>query len=191
MTGLGDRLLDVAEATGRIPEGHRRAAVAMALRDGEVLLMQRAEREDDPWSGQVSLPGGHAEEADGSLTGTALRETLEEVGVDLSGSRVAGALEPVRARVRGVPIDTTILPVVFEVEGEVELTLGPEAQAAFWFPLERAAAGELDSTLRYPKGEVVVQLPCWEFEGHVVWGLTHGILSVLAGLDPRWSAPDA
>ena len=191
MTGLEDRLLAVAEATGRIPEGHRRAAVAIVLRDGEVLLMQRAECEGDPWSGQVSLPGGHAEDGDDSLTGTALREALEEVGADLSESRLAGALEPVRARVRGVPIDTTILPVVFEVEGEPELTLGPEAQAAFWFPLERAVAGELDSTLRYQRGEAVVQLPCWEFEEHVVWGLTHGILSVFTGLDPRWPAPDA
>ena len=189
MTGLEQRLLGVAEAVARIPKDHRHAAVAIILREGEVLLMQRAEREGDPWSGQVSLPGGHAEAADGSLTDTALRETLEEVGADLSSSRLLGALEPVRARVRGVPIDTTILPVVFEVEGEVELALGPEAQAAFWFPLERAALGELDSTFSYPKGEVVMKLPCWEFEGQVVWGLTLGILSALTPLDPR-STPD-
>ena len=184
MTDLAARLLAVPEAEAKIPETHRRAAVAIALRGREVLLMKRAEREDDRWSGQISLPGGHEEEDDGDLAVTATRETREELGVDLTRARLLGALAPVRARARGVPLETTILPAVFTVEGELEFALGPEAQAAFWFPLDRAAAGELDSIHRYLHDDIVVQLPSWEFEGHVVWGLTHGILSGLLALDP-------
>ena len=179
MIDLSQHLLEVAEAEGDIPTSHRRAAVAIALRGDEVLLMKRAERSGDRWSGQISLPGGHAEAGDADLVATATRETREEVGADLSGARLLGALAPVRAKVRGVPIDTTILPAVFLVEEELELSLGPEAQAAFWFPLDRAAAGALNATYAYPRNGVVLQLPSWEFDGHVVWGLTHGILSSL------------
>lgn len=174
------RLLDPAEAEALIPEDHRRAAVAIALRGAEVLLMHRADRPDDRWSGQVSLPGGHAEPVDTDLTATAARETLEELGVPLG--EPVGALHPVQAKARGKPLATTILPVAYTVEGEVQVDLGPEAQAAFWLPLDRAAAGELDHPYRYQHGEISVQLPSWRFEEHVVWGLTHGILTDLLAL---------
>jgi len=174
------RLLDPAEAEALVPADHRRAAVAIALRGAEVLLMKRAERPDDRWSGQVSLPGGHAEPVDTDLAATAARETHEELGVTLSDP--VGALPPVQAKARGKPLATTILPAVYTLEGEVDVALGPEAQAAFWFPLDRAAAGDLDSPYRYEHGEVVVELPSWRFEEHVVWGLTHGILTDLLAL---------
>ncbi len=179
---LPPNLLTVPEAEAQIPAAHRRAAVAVALREREVLLMQRAEREGDRWSGQISLPGGHAEDADADLVATAARETREEVGVDLTHASLLGALAPVRDKARGKPLDTTILPAVFAVEGELEFDLGPEAQTAFWFPLDRAAAGEFDATYPYSEGGVVARLPSWEFGEHVVWGLTHRILSELLAL---------
>ena len=64
-----------------------RAAVAVILRerDGalEVLVIRRAERAGDRWSGHAALPGGKVSESDTSIDDTALRETLEEVGLDL------------------------------------------------------------------------------------------------------------
>ena len=44
----------------------RRAAVAIVLRNAgegviELLLIKRSEREDDPWSGHIALPGGRHE----------------------------------------------------------------------------------------------------------------------------------
>src|ERR1035437_8323829 len=64
------------------------AAVALILRetvDGEVelLFIKRAARGDDPWSGQIALPGGRHQASDQSLEDTAVRETLEEVGLEL------------------------------------------------------------------------------------------------------------
>ena len=80
------------DGTGDLPgAGARRAAVAVLLRGAsmgelEVLLMRRAIREGDRWSGQIGLPGGHEEDFDASLESTARRESLEEVGVDPGGS---------------------------------------------------------------------------------------------------------
>ena len=64
------------------------AAVALVLLEGpeglEILLIRRAERVDDPWSGQIAFPGGRYDVGDRDLETTAIRETREETGVDLS-----------------------------------------------------------------------------------------------------------
>jgi NTP pyrophosphohydrolases including oxidative damage repair enzymes len=44
--------------------------------------------------GQVSFPGGRAEDSDSSLTETALRETAEETGITADFITVAGYLDP-------------------------------------------------------------------------------------------------
>ncbi|MDH4045507.1 MAG: NUDIX domain-containing protein, partial [Gemmatimonadota bacterium] len=62
-----------------------RAAVAVMLaqESESVLLIRRAERVDDPWSGHIGLPGGRTSPSDADLLVTAMRETTEEVGVRL------------------------------------------------------------------------------------------------------------
>lgn len=183
---LSDRLLTPAEAQAAFPDRHRRAAVALALRAGDdglsVLLMQRAERAGDRWSGQISLPGGHEEPEDQTLVDTAIRETQEEVGVDLTAyGKLLGALAPLQARARGRRLSTTIAPFVFEEHTPAEVVLGPEAADAFWFPIAPAAAGDLDDTYRYERDGERGDFPCWRWEGRVVWGLTWRILSDLIG----------
>src|SRR5438445_8203050 len=65
------------------------AAVMIILRHGErgleVLLGERRKREGDPWSGQIGLPGGRHHTEDGTMLATALRETREEVGIEIDG----------------------------------------------------------------------------------------------------------
>ncbi|TNY19370.1 NUDIX hydrolase domain-like protein, partial [Rhodotorula diobovata] len=50
----------------------------------EVLYIKRATRNTDAWSGHVAFPGGRSEPDDESAEFTALRETWEEVGLDLA-----------------------------------------------------------------------------------------------------------
>eukprot|EP00943_MAST-04B_sp_MAST-4B-sp1_P009694 g9694.t1 len=55
--------------------------------DLECLFIKRAIIQQDPWSGQVALPGGKQEEQDqNSDYNTAIRETREEIGIDLSNT---------------------------------------------------------------------------------------------------------
>ncbi|MEM2035144.1 MAG: NUDIX domain-containing protein, partial [Candidatus Caldarchaeum sp.] len=65
--------------------GRSYAAVAIILRNldrsPEVILVKRASRLDDPWSGQIAFPGGRRKPSDQSLVQTALRELKEETGV--------------------------------------------------------------------------------------------------------------
>jgi 8-oxo-dGTP pyrophosphatase MutT (NUDIX family) len=144
-----------------------------------VLLMVRAERPGDRWSGQVSLPGGHAELVDEDLRATARRETLEEVGVVLTERDSVGQLPSVQARARGRRLPMLITPFTFALRERPQLALGPEAADAFWLPLERAREGEFDTEHRYREGELVHRLPGWRFGDRTIWGLTHGMLQQL------------
>jgi 8-oxo-dGTP pyrophosphatase MutT (NUDIX family) len=158
-------------------EERRRAAVAVLLHDEpsgpRVLLMKRAERPGDPWSGHISLPGGRYETFDLDLHTTAIRETREEVGIELAGARYLGQLPPLQPRTSG-PNGIEVTPFVFLTEVAVEPTCGPEALAAFWLPLETAAAGTLDGTYTYP--DTAMTFPSWNYDGHVIWGLTWRII---------------
>ncbi|MGB5283894.1 MAG: NUDIX domain-containing protein, partial [Polyangiales bacterium] len=75
-------------APRELAEHEKWAAVAMLLREGasgpEVFFIRRAEHPRDPWSGHMAFPGGRRDAGDATLLDTAMRETREEVGVDLS-----------------------------------------------------------------------------------------------------------
>jgi len=162
----------------------RRAAVAAVLRvrggDPDVLLMRRAHHERDPWSGHISFPGGSHESADPDLRATAVRETQEELGLDLDTSaRLVTRLAPLPAVAGGRIVPMEITPYVFVQHTDVELVLGAEAREAFWLPLGLAASGALDTEHEWRRDRVVRRLPAWEYEGRVVWGLTFRMLGQL------------
>jgi 8-oxo-dGTP pyrophosphatase MutT (NUDIX family) len=168
-------------------DGRRRAGVAVVLHDEpapRVLLMKRAERIGDPWSGHISLPGGGYQASDGDLRVTAIRETQEELGVDLAGAQLLGSLEPLQPRISGAGIEVT--PVVFATSAALEPVCGPEALAAFWLPLELAASGALDAT--YTHAPTQAAFPSWSFEGYVIWGLTRRILEIVIAAGVETSA---
>lgn len=165
----------------------RAAAVAIVLwyrqPSPEVLLMRRARRRGDPWSGQISLPGGRAEREDSDVVATAVRETHEEVGLHLdTNARVIGAIDAIRPVPRGLARPLHITPVVFELLQPQPLQLGDEAVRAFWLPLAEAASGALDSEHTHKVGPISKQWPCWRHDGEVVWGLTYHILGSLLAL---------
>lgn len=165
-------------------DGKRAAAVAVLLHDTtvhghdvpddpRVLLMKRAERTGDPWSGHISLPGGRYQATDPNLLETAIRETREELGIDLQGARLLGHLPPMHPLKSG-PLGVEVTPFVFVTQMSVEPTCGPEALAAFWLPIVTAGSGSLDGTYTYPNSQMT--FPSWNFEGYVIWGLTWRIL---------------
>ena len=179
---LARRLRSLSGEHAGVPQAAGRAAVAIVLRRlesaPEVLLMRRAERAGDRWSGQIGLPGGHADAKDADLLATAVREVREEVGLELArDARLVGSLHPVQARARGTLFQMWITPFVFCSTAELVPRPGPEAAEVFWFPLARARSGELAWTHRYLRDQEERVLPAWRDGERVVWGLTYEILS--------------
>ena len=161
--------------------GDREAAVALLIRPRdalEVLLIKRSEREADPWSGHMALPGGGRAPEDEDLRATAMRETAEEVGIDTSRvGTVIGELDDVAPKSPRLP-PVIIAPFVIAVPPHASATPDPrEVEAALWIPL---AALRDESAV----AELVLELeggtrtfPSLRYNEHVIWGLTHRILT--------------
>ncbi len=155
------------------------AATALVLHEHgdhgvEALLIERARRRGDRWSGQMALPGGRRDDTDVDLVHTARREAREEVGITLPDP--IGRLPDVGSRSRGGFIST----VAFEVPARPPLVLEEaEVAAAVWIPL----AHLLDPANAHPyRWAGVGRFPSVVYGEHVVWGLTHGILDRFLGL---------
>jgi 8-oxo-dGTP pyrophosphatase MutT (NUDIX family) len=162
---------------------HRKAAVAAILRpsvnganETEVLLIRRAEREGDPWSGHMAFPGGHQEADDPSSFHTAQRETLEEVGLDLSRHEYLGQLDELPATIRAVRVGISIAPHVFALRGEANLRPNYEVAEIVWGELGPMARGEVDAVKDWTLEGQSHRAPGFRVGGHVVWGLTHRML---------------
>jgi hypothetical protein len=72
-----------------------------------------------------------------------------------------------------------VAPFVFAIAGDPALTLNHEVREALWVPLafllDRRNRGRFVWTGR----GVPLLLPCYRFEGRVIWGLTLGMLDDL------------
>lgn len=158
------------------------ASVAVIFRDEgegeEVLLIRRAEREGDPWSGQVAFPGGMVSAGDKSFEETARREAAEEVGLDLSdGGCFLGYMMWVKARMR----DVMVVPSVFKLARPSEIVPNREVASFEWVALGSLAAAGARSTYVLRGEGREVRFPSFVHRGLVVWGLTERILSAIIG----------
>lgn len=167
-------------------EAPRRASVALVLREGpshgsEILFIERAEKEGDPWSGHMAFPGGRVDSADESPEGAAMRETLEEVGLSLAEAERLGRLDDLEGRHAGRPPGMLISAFVYHLPAPGALVpQTSEVREAFWVPVrhlvepERRVRRAFRGTGAFEFPGIVVGEP----ERHVVWGLTYRFLEV-------------
>lgn len=157
-------------------DGTAEAAVAAIFNpDLDLLLMRRAEREGDPWSGHVSLPGGRVEPGEDAMS-AAIRETREEVGLELEPHHLLGPLDDLAA-VGGKP-GLVIRPFVFVIDTHrPALSLeAHEVADTRWLGLRALLEGEGRSQFRFQRGAFDAMLPQVTFADHwsdtKLWGLT-------------------
>jgi 8-oxo-dGTP pyrophosphatase MutT (NUDIX family) len=164
-----------------------RAAVALVLRPGpegpELLLIRRAIREGDPWSGHMALPGGREQADDTGPAHTAARETHEEVGIDVAArGRLLGPVEPVWPQSSRAP-RILVRPFVFWVDEPVEATPNEEVDEAVWVSVrELREPGSVTEHLLEIEGMGQMRFPALGPRGYVIWGLTHRILTTFLDL---------
>ena len=182
---LAERPGAVATVLPEDPEP-RRAAVAVILHapadaaEASVLFVKRAEYAGDPWSGHVALPGGRAEPGDATPWDTAVRETLEETGLDLrEGARLLGALDELYPRTPTLP-PIVVRPHVAAVDAPRPLTLSAELVSGCWAPraARRDPAVDRESTVVVRGGRTLV-VPSFVYAGHTIWGMTERVIREL------------
>jgi 8-oxo-dGTP pyrophosphatase MutT (NUDIX family) len=162
------------------------AAVAIALREGdagiEALFIHRAERPGDTWSGQIAFPGGRRDPGDADLLATAIRETREEIGVDLSAAERLGVLDDLHPRTPLLP-PVVVRPFVFALTERPPMTLSDEVQGAFWVPFRalQAPGARGEVTIDHP-GIPRRTLPAYMLGNRTIWGMSERILTPLISL---------
>jgi 8-oxo-dGTP pyrophosphatase MutT (NUDIX family) len=182
--------------------GVTHAAVALLLRptggradgDGggdsaEILLIKRAERAGDPWSGHLAFPGGRAEERDATLLEVAMREAAEEVGIDArQGGRLLGRLPTVHPMSTRIPSITVTPFVALAPPGAIPRPQPEEVEEAFWMPLAELMRTGRSATVRWEGKDGTLELPAFPPPKGPIWGITERILSrflALAGQPPK------
>lgn len=165
----------------------RRSAVAIMLRENdgiaEVLMIKRAEREGDPWSGHMAFPGGRMDAADNNGVATAMRETHEEIGVDLAHhGELVGRLSDIRAASHSRRRVMVVTPYVFRVDKTPAVQLNHEVDEVVWVPLPFLTDRANTQTMLWRRRGIKINLPCYLYRGYRIWGLSLLMLDELLGL---------
>lgn len=163
-----------------LPDGDRtRASVAMILHQGaddvEILFIQRAAHDRDPWSGHIAFPGGKLEEGE-LVCQAACRETREEIGLDLELGRYLGRLSDIM----GANLPVRVSCCLFGVDRRhFHPVLNEEVRDLFWVSLSelRDPARHLLSGVAFDQKRFevpAISLPV--DDKPVLWGITYRLV---------------
>ena len=161
-----------------------RAAVAMILREehGEtqILMIKRAERSSDPWSGHMAFPGGRMDKTDRHGFDVAVRETEEEIGLQLVDSDPCiGRLSEIMTHFQWGRRAMVVSPYVFRLDRDVEFAPNYEVAEVIWVPLGFLLDKNNRQKMVWERRGVEIPLPCYIYQGRRIWGLSLMMLSEL------------
>ncbi len=164
-------------------QGLRQAGVLAPLIriDGRwhVLFIRRSRWEGDRHSGQVAFPGGKREACDADLRATAVRETVEELGLAPDCLQLIGSLAPrhsrtgycITAQIALLDWPCPLTPDAREVARVFSLPLDWLADRSNWRVVPcRDTEGQPAEVIRYR-----------EQEGEQLWGVTAALVQQLLG----------
>jgi 8-oxo-dGTP pyrophosphatase MutT (NUDIX family) len=139
--------------------------------DPEIILTQRAAHMNTH-RGQVAFPGGRREEQDADLVATALRESHEEIGLLPQDVEVIAPLSQVISR-----YGILVSPFVGVISGREALKPNPEEiDSIFRVPVSFFLEDKRLRTDELAFRNLRLQVPCWEWEGYQIWGMSAIVL---------------
>ncbi len=170
-----DRLSVVASPAEPLPS--KRAAVAISLRLGvsgpEMLMIQRAVREGDPWSGHMGFPGGRKDASDATDVACAKRETREEIGFDLDTyGELICQLSDVNTGWRADRPEMLVAPFIFKVDSTPDFELNHEVDDTLWVPLSFLLDDANRSRHQWDWRGEVLESDAFTYDNRLIWGLS-------------------
>ena len=154
------------------------AAVALLLvpDPDRLLLIRRAERDGDPWSGQLALPGGRYHAADVDLLATAIRETEEETGIRLERGWCRAELDDLVPRTPTLP-PITVRPFVFLLLEAIPPGVSNEVVHAAWRPLADLVVEGVRGPRTIDVGGESRVVAGYQLPEGFLWGMTERIVT--------------
>lgn len=120
---------------------------------------------------QIGLPGGRIEKGETAIE-TALRETLEEIGITSDQIEILGSLSEIYVQVSGFQIH----PFVGWINEKPAFTINKnEVEKTISFPLRLLKDIIEETEIETFTG--LLKVPCFKFENEIIWGATAMILS--------------
>jgi 8-oxo-dGTP pyrophosphatase MutT (NUDIX family) len=122
----------------------------------------------------MAFPGGRVDPGDAGPLAAALRETDEEIGLDLdSRGALLGELPQVPVIGGGRRLPLAIHPFVFGIpDPAVSFELNHEVEEALWIPLAYLADRANRSSFVWEGRGARVHMPACDYGDRRIWGLT-------------------
>ena len=158
------------------PNRLTRAAVLFPLFEKggsyHVLFTKRIDRVKHH-KGEISFPGGVADEGDEDTEATALRETFEEIGLPREGMEILGKLDD------AVTVSSAhlVTPIVAKIAYPYPFSVNEEEiEELIEIPLEAFLEENRWMEEPHSSGDKKVLSYSFEYEGRIIWGATARII---------------
>ena len=155
------------------PSGRPQASVLIAIlnygeyiESPELIYTQRSGHLSTH-SGEVSFPGGKAEDGDASLFDTALRESNEEMSLNGGDVTMLGKLDYLISRHK-----IEVNPFIATVDKPQDLEANEEIQEIFTVPLSFLLDPKNIKRESIERQGSVWEVPTWSLKNQKIWGLT-------------------
>ena len=162
--------------------GYTKASVAVVLNVVNnklfVFFIKRTENTGDSYSGHVAFPGGKMSKVDAYPLDTAVRETAEEIGVNLNDSgHLLGRLDELKPLNPNGP-KFIVSPFVFILKKNVNIKINKsEVENFMWIPFDYLA-DKNNLRIRYKeRSGYVIEDYVYNYQEYLIWGMTGKIVN--------------
>jgi len=154
------------------PTKYKKAGVLILLvkeddSDEMNILFTKRSSDLSTHSGEVSFPGGMWEEIDSSLLDTALRESNEEIGLQIENVQNLGRMNYLLSRHK-----IEVNPYVGFLKHDQDFIGNFEIEEIFMVPVNFLI--ELNNVIykEFKRNDLRISMPSWVYNGMHIWGLT-------------------
>lgn len=168
----------------KIRNSNPRKAAVLALfypntNDETIFLLTKRASYNGTHSAQISFPGGKYDEIDTSLEDTALRELEEEVGVRRNTVTVIRELSDTYIP----PSNFMVTPYIGLLDKKPDFIPNEEVAEIIEIPVkELINEANVSSVIMETSYMKEIEVPCFKFKNHIVWGATAMMLSEIKDL---------
>lgn len=153
------------------------AAVLVIIYGNEpCVIMTERPKTMDHHAGEISFPGGRWQDNDQDLLSTAIRETGEEIGVEITRGQVIGQLKPVTTLNSGF----TIAPFITIQDQAHKMNPNHEIESILEIPLIPLLKTMEDD--KDPAHKSIQEMYTFKFQNYLIWGASARMLHQISVL---------